>query len=364
MISMKHAMTPRKRKIQHLEEQVTALEQRLIEAQAMIRTLAAPWEKPAPAADTQNMERPRQYIPGPEKAIANRERFRHAILVAPYPIMIWRDNGKVMMLNTAWMEITGYTVVDIPTIEEWMQKAYAERGPQRQQPLIHEKGSSPAEVMKWGEFKVTTRSGARRIWDISTASLGVDEKGQRLVMTMAIDVTYRRQVEKVAQISETKYRSLAETAFEGIWVVDLNGRTTRVNQRMAEMLRYDSPDDLNDHAVFDFIHPEDLEQLKAQFKRGSSQDHPARYEVRLQCRDGSIRWTSVKVVHVLDERARLLGRMALFLDITERKRLEQALRDSEGRLQALAESLPRLEKMARVMGIFFKKHGNRSLPST
>jgi PAS domain-containing protein len=133
---------------------------------------------------------------------------------------------------------------------------------------------------------------------------------------------------------------------------------------MAEMLKYDSPEDLNGHALFDFIHPEDVEQVRAQLKTGSSRKDPQRYEVRLQCRDGSIRWASVKVANVLDERARLLGRMALFLDITEHRRLQQALRESEGRLQALADSLPRLEKMARVMGIFFKKYGNPSLPST
>ena len=364
MVRMKHVMTPRKRKIQDLQEQVTALEKRLAEAQATIRILAAPWKKPAAASDTPKVELLRQYIPGPEKRIANRERFRQTILVMPYPIMIWRDDGKVIMVNTAWMEITGYTLEDIPTIAEWMQKAYAERGPQRQQPLVHEKGSSPSEVMKWGEFKIITRSGKRRIWDFSTASLGVDEKGRRLVMTMAVDVTYRRQVEKAAQASETKYRSLAKTAFEGIWVVDPGGHTTWVNQRMAEMLKYDSPDDLNDHAVFDFIHPEDFEQVKAQFRTGSSQKDTEWYEVRLQCRDGSIRWASVKVANLLDEWAKPLGRMALFLDITERRRLEQALRESEGRLQALADSLPRLEKMARVIGIFFKKYGNRSLPGT
>ena len=361
---MKHAMTPRKRKIQHLQEQVTSLEQRLIEAQAMIRTLAAPWEKPASAAETQNVERPRQYIPGPEKPIANRERFRQTILVAPYPIMIWRDDGIVMMVNMAWMEITGYTVEDIPTIDEWMQKAYVERGPRQQQPMVHEKDSSPSDVMKWGEFRITTRSGERRVWALSTASLGVDEQGQRLVMTMAVDVTYRRQVEKAVQASETKYRGLAETAFEGIWVVDTSGQTTLVNPRMAEMLKYDSPEDLNGHTMFDFIHPEDLEQVKAQFKTGLRQKDPQGCEVRLQCRDGSIRWVSVKVAHILDERARLLGRTAMFLDITEHRRLEQTLRASEERLQALADSLPRLEKMARVMGFFFKKYGNPSLPST
>ncbi len=52
------------------------------------------------------------------------ERFRRAILDAPMPIMLHTEDGGILQLNHAWIEITGYNIEDIPTIADWTQRAY------------------------------------------------------------------------------------------------------------------------------------------------------------------------------------------------------------------------------------------------
>jgi PAS domain S-box-containing protein len=53
-----------------------------------------------------------------KQAIAEgEERFHRAIHEAPIPIMVSEDNGKVVELNRAWQEITGYSMAEIPTVE-------------------------------------------------------------------------------------------------------------------------------------------------------------------------------------------------------------------------------------------------------
>jgi PAS domain S-box-containing protein len=358
---MNNTSTPRRRKIRHLQERVKALESQLQEAQATIRALTSPWEHQAPVTGAQKAEH--RHLPGPEKPIANEERFRQALQVAPYPLMIWRDDGKVMMVNIAWMEITGYALEDIPTVEDWLQKAYGDRGSQQQQPVMLERTPSPSHVTKWGQFKVTTRSGEKRIWNFSTASLGADEMGRRLVMTMAVDVTYRRQVAKALQASEAKYRSLMEMVFEGLWAVDVSGHTRLVSQRMAEMLGYESPDDLTGRSVFDFVLNEGLAEFKSKFKMRLGENSPEQCEIRLLRRNGSILWASAAVSNLVDEHGNAVGRMAIFMDITERKRAEQALHVSKQRIEALgalADSLPWLVKITWLTSIFFRRYWKRA----
>ena len=52
-----------------------------------------------------------------EKIEESEKRFRRAIMNAPLPVMIHKENGKIVSINKAWTEITGYTLEEIPTIE-------------------------------------------------------------------------------------------------------------------------------------------------------------------------------------------------------------------------------------------------------
>ena len=58
------------------------------------------------------------------KLIESEKRFHNAIIDAPTPIMIHAQDGQVVLVNTTWSELTGYTQESIPTIFDWTEKAY------------------------------------------------------------------------------------------------------------------------------------------------------------------------------------------------------------------------------------------------
>src|SRR6476469_9673355 len=60
------------------------------------------------------------------------ERFRRAIIDAPLPIMLHAENGEVLQVNSAWTEFSGYQHSEIPTIEDWTEKAYHSRKSRKQ----------------------------------------------------------------------------------------------------------------------------------------------------------------------------------------------------------------------------------------
>ena len=121
------------------------------------------------------------------------ERFRRAILDAPLPIMLHAENGEVLQINGAWTELSGYEYSDIPTIEDWTEKAYHSRQSLVQADIdrLHQLNGRISE----GEYIIATASGESRVWDFYSAPLGKLSDGRSLVISTAIDVTARKQAE-------------------------------------------------------------------------------------------------------------------------------------------------------------------------
>ena len=121
------------------------------------------------------------------------ERFRRAILDAPLPIMLHAENGEVLQINCAWTELSGYEYSEIPTIEDWTEKAYHSRKPLVQADIdrLHQLNARISE----GEYMIATASGETRIWDFYSAPLGQLCDGRSLVISTAIDITARKQAE-------------------------------------------------------------------------------------------------------------------------------------------------------------------------
>ena len=122
-----------------------------------------------------------------------KERFRRAILDAPLPIMLHAENGEVLQINCAWTELSGYQHSEIPTIEDWTEKAYHSRKSVVQADIdrLHQLNARISE----GEYMIATASGETRVWDFYSAPLGKLSDGRSLVISTAIDVTGRKQAE-------------------------------------------------------------------------------------------------------------------------------------------------------------------------
>ena len=134
------------------------------------------------------------------------------------------------------------------------------------------------------------------------------------------------------RVSEERYRRLIDTATEGIWTSDAEGRLNYVNQQMAQMLGY-KVDEILEHSVFDFMDSVFHLEAQRQMER-RQQGIIEQYDWRFRRKNGSVLWTIVCTNPILDETGELVGTLALITDVTERKRVEDALRES----QALFES--------------------------
>ncbi|MBA4370038.1 MAG: hypothetical protein C0418_00460 [Coriobacteriaceae bacterium] len=140
-------------------------------------------------------------------------RLDRALMYAPLPMMLHAEDGCVLLLNKRWTKITGYSPADIPTIADWTEKAYGQRKDLVRSYIDHV--YDIRDATDEGEDTITTHDGVSRIWDFSSAPLGRDSSGRKLVITMAMDVTERAQAERdLASAREAaESASVAKTHF-------------------------------------------------------------------------------------------------------------------------------------------------------
>lgn len=152
------------------------------------------------------------------------------------------------------------------------------------------------------------------------------------------DLTRNKYIEEALRESEKQYRELVENLHEGIWRIDKDEKTTFVNRRMAQMLGYE-PAEMIAKPLFSFMSPQAAETATSNLAIGRRHVR-AEYEFEFKHKDGTPILTRVATTPLFDGEGRYRGAQASVVDITERKRVEQALRESEARFREVIELVP------------------------
>jgi PAS domain S-box-containing protein len=156
----------------------------------------------------------------------------------------------------------------------------------------------------------------------------------------------RDRAEEALRGSERRFRTILETANEGIWLIDRDGRTQYANDRMAALLGTTS-ERIAAGTVLDFVFPEDVAAARewiSNTRAGGSEEFDFRF-----CRaDGEEVLVVAGTSPVRDGSGQVTGALGLFTDVTARSEAEDALRllDEAGR--ALASSLDYEQTLQRV----------------
>ncbi len=152
---------------------------------------------------------------------------------------------------------------------------------------------------------------------------------------IAEDITERKRAENSLRQSEEKYRNLAETLNEGIWLLDKGAKTTFVNPALAEMLGYSGKELLGTPAA-DFLDSAGERKMKEMMKRRKA-GKKDRYELDFYKKDGKKMRALVSASPVKDEKGNYAGSLAGIIDITAEKAAEEELRKAYAELMKVDE---------------------------
>ncbi|MBN1546022.1 MAG: PAS domain S-box protein [Syntrophaceae bacterium] len=172
--------------------------------------------------------------------------------------------------------------------------------------------------------------------------LSRSEYGGRTVLQATVrDISERKKVEERLKESEEKYRNMFENAVEGIYQSTPDGRVLSVNPAQARLFGYSSPQemiaDAKNIGQAYYVRSEDREICKELMDR---QGFVEGFEVENYTKNREKIWISLNTRAVKDDEGRVLYYEGMTENITQRKRTEQALKESERRLSEITEFLP------------------------
>jgi len=154
------------------------------------------------------------------------------------------------------------------------------------------------------------------------------------------DITERKQTEQKLRGSEERFRSLVETTSDLIWEVDVNSVYTYVSPKIKGMLGYE-PEEIIGKTPFDLMPSDEAERVGKIFQAAiESQKSLIWLENTNLHKDGRLIVLETSGEPILNENGDLLGYRGIDRDITERKKAEQKLKESEEMYRNLFNSTP------------------------
>ena len=154
----------------------------------------------------------------------------------------------------------------------------------------------------------------------------------------ARDITDRKQVEEALRESEDKIRSIFENSLAGVALVGLDGRYLMVNPAFSRIFGY-SPEEFLTIDFFRITHPDDMELSRKTMQNVINQrGERLWFTKRYIHRDGHTIWADVSSALVYGVDGEPSYFVTHIIDITERKRAEEALRESEEKYRLIAEN--------------------------
>ena len=181
------------------------------------------------------------------------------------------------------------------------------------------------------------RADGNVIWLSIHASFLLDENCKSIVLRgVSRDITERKKIEKALMESENRYRQLSEQSRTFTWEVDEQGLYTFVDHMSEEVLGYRSEELIQKKHFYDLCPEEEREELKqAAFDIFKRKSRFVDMENKALTKTGLVVVFSTIGIPILKDDGSLLGYRGSDTDITDRKRIENALKESEERHRLL-----------------------------
>ena len=171
--------------------------------------------------------------------------------------------------------------------------------------------------------------------------------GKTLVrMEIATDITERKRVEMDLHESELRLRTIFDTSSAGIIIVNIDGRISKANLRMAELFAC-PPGSMIGTPYPDFIHPDQRQDgadiMRAMMENRLDTIYAERHYLR---RDGSDFWGYINGRRMVGSNGEFIGLLGIISDITDRKRAVDELKNTNMKLEIAREQAQRMAAKA------------------
>jgi PAS domain S-box-containing protein len=285
-----------------------------------------------------------------EEALKEAERRYRAFFDCSLSMVYIHDfEGRMLDANQTALKVLGYTREDIPRIN------FSTLLDEEQLPMALQ---ATEEVLAKGhqekplEFKVRRKDG-RCVWADIEGSLLYREGRPFAILGMARDITERKKAEEALRKSEERFRGMAERSVDTVFECDAEGRLLYISPGVGRITGH-RPEEALGESVFSFLPVSDLKKGAEAFQSLLDHGIMTGFQAEVVRKDGSPAFVEVNASAIRKD-GRIMGIQGIVRDITDRKRAEDALQESETFLQnafdAIQEGICVLDRDLRILRV-------------
>jgi PAS domain S-box-containing protein len=228
--------------------------------------------------------------------------------------------GRFLSVNPAPARLLGYKVAELMKMP--MREFIAPEAREQFDAYLERIKTTGADQ---GLLCVLARNGERKIWEYKN-TLRTEGVAFPIVRGMARDITERKRAESAQRSSERQYRMLFEKTVAGVGIINMEGQVIDCNDAWAHMFGHDRATECRGRQIAEcYPDPAERELLVCELKRSGAFFNR---ELQLRRADGTQFWVLLNSVLLTEGQNPPLIQSTI-LDITERKRAEDALRRRE-----------------------------------
>jgi len=275
-----------------------------------------------------------------ERLRASEQKFMQFFMQLPIPLVIVNKDGVMARFNDRFTEVLGYTTDDVPTIDEWWQRAYPNES--YRQWVLDTWNAAVAKAAKEGveieplEYKVTGKSGAERIMIVGGITIE-----DNLLATL-IDITERKQVEERIRKSETRYRSIFEYSNDIIYLLNMDGTINSLSPAFEQITGWTAEEWIG-KSFTPIVHPDDLSVANTAFQKTLSGETFPIFRLRIARKSGQYFYADFSITPFDHDVI-----MGVARDVSERQFAEEEIRklneELETKVQERTQQLLRAQE--------------------
>ncbi|MFC1848275.1 PAS domain S-box protein [Chloroflexota bacterium] len=251
-------------------------------------------------------------------------------------------DGKITYVNQACVQMWGNN-----NKEELLGQPYWKLLASDDIVVAKEVVKAMSDGQSWeGEIVARVKDGTERHVHVLSGTVS-DERGNPIqTVSSLMDITEKKRAEQALRESEERYRLIAERVTDVIWSMNMDLQYTYISPSIMPQRGY-SVEEAMSQTMGDMMTPASLETAVKLYSKALSEenadkrDSPSSITVELEMnrRDGSTIWVETTLNILYDGNSLPVGIVGISRDITERKRAEDALRESEEKFRRLVEDM-------------------------
>ena len=264
------------------------------------------------------------------------EHFRLLTKLSPFPLCVTDGTAVMEYVNDRFTSVFGYRLEDIPTGEKWFQMAYPD---EKYREAVRaswneamQKSKSTGKPFEPQEYWVTCKDGSLCIVEVSTTSIG------KKSLVVFSDVTQHRRIEDELRKSDDFNKNLLSNAPNPVLVTNPDTSIRYINPAFETLTGFSREELIGCRSPYPWWPKDDFRRLETANTEGRKKDLNI-LERHYINKDGQMFWVTVGIKPVKFD-GEVEYYLSNWVDITERKQAEEALKESEGRLRATVTNAP------------------------